>query len=197
MAALALGSVRSEPADQSDSRGAPATREQLRALYRDHHDFVWRNLASLGVPRPAIDDATQDVFLVAHRRWGEFDSQRGSFRAWLYGIVRLAAKSQRRRARLDDPPEDALADGALALDERIARIEAAEWVTRFWDTLDSDKRAVFVAIDIEGLSGPETAEALGINLNTVYSRLRLARTRFETEVARRAARTRREEGRHG
>jgi len=38
---------------------------------------------------------------------------------------------------------------------------------------------VFELVDVEGLRGPEVAELLGANLNVVYSRLRLARRRFE------------------
>jgi len=42
---------------------------------------------------------------------------------------------------------------------------------------------VFFLSDIEGLTAPEIAAALGVKLNTVYGRLRLARKRFEKVVA--------------
>jgi RNA polymerase sigma-70 factor (ECF subfamily) len=43
------------------------------------------------------------------------------------------------------------------------------------DTLDLDRRAVFVLHELDELSMPEIAAALSIPLNTAYSRLRLAR----------------------
>jgi RNA polymerase sigma-70 factor (ECF subfamily) len=43
---------------------------------------------------------------------------------------------------------------------------------------------VFVLADVEGMTGPEIADALGIAVNTVYSRLRLARRDFERALAR-------------
>jgi RNA polymerase sigma-70 factor (ECF subfamily) len=44
--------------------------------------------------------------------------------------------------------------------------------------LDQDQRSVFMLIELEDFSAPEVCEALGVKLNTVYSRLRLARARF-------------------
>jgi RNA polymerase sigma-70 factor (ECF subfamily) len=55
---------------------------------------------------------------------------------------------------------------------------------RLLDTLDDDKRAILVLVDIEQLSVPEAAEALAINLNTAYWRLRAARKRLEKALAR-------------
>ena len=53
---------------------------------------------------------------------------------------------------------------------------------RILGTLDEDKRAVFVLAEIEQMSAPEIAEALGVNVNTVYSRLRAARREVEAAL---------------
>ena len=50
--------------------------------------------------------------------------------------------------------------------------------------LDFDRRAAFVTMDIEGMSAPDAAVALGIPLGTAYSRLRLAREDFSAAVKR-------------
>ena len=55
---------------------------------------------------------------------------------------------------------------------------------RLLDTLDDDKRAILVLVDVEQMSVPEAAEALGINLNTAYWRLRAARKRLDKALAR-------------
>ena len=56
------------------------------------------------------------------------------------------------------------------------------------DELDDEKRAVLVLAELEQMSAPDIAEALGINLNTAYARLRAARQQFEQAVARERAR---------
>ena len=52
------------------------------------------------------------------------------------------------------------------------------------ETLDLDRRAVFVLHDLEGETIPVIAEALAIPLNPAYSRLRLARRDFTEAVTR-------------
>ena len=160
----------------------------LRAAFREHHDFVWRSLANLGVVPEWVDDAVQDVFVIAHRRRETFDG-RAPVRHWLYGIARnVALKYRERRARAMNR-ESELSRGASiddaragAVDAELSRAEAATFVERFLDTLDPDQRIVFVLADVEGHSAVEIAALVECNVNTVYSRLRLARRRFEQAV---------------
>jgi RNA polymerase sigma factor (sigma-70 family) len=152
------------------------------SLYAEHYDFVWRCALRMGAPAAELEDIVQDCFVVALRRYGEFDPRgRGRPSTWLFGILRNvlrnhARASRRRVARLElfgrahetdeQPPQSA--EAALAgrlLDEFLA-------------TLDEDKRAAFVLAEIEGMTGPELAAALGLNLNTANSRLRAARQAF-------------------
>jgi RNA polymerase sigma-70 factor (ECF subfamily) len=55
------------------------------------------------------------------------------------------------------------------------------------EAMEPDKREVFALMELEQLSAPAVAEMIGVPLNTVYSRLRLARARFEQALARLAA----------
>lgn len=147
-------------------------------LYEQNFDFVWRSVRMLGVQPEAADDATQDVFLVAHRRLADFQG-RSSPRTWLFAIaLRVVAdyrRSQRRKMRLLDrvmhtqpEPTRTPFDVAVGSERRDALLSALE-------ALSEEQRAVFVLADIEELSAPEIASALDVNLNTVYSRLRGAR----------------------
>ncbi|MCX4246858.1 sigma-70 family RNA polymerase sigma factor [Paraliomyxa miuraensis] len=163
---------------------------EFARLYHRHHGFVWRILRRLGVPPAALDDASQDVFVVVHRRRDALRTD-VSVRSWLFGIARRVAadvhRGQRRRQRKLDallPPPD-----ALPLDDTLARDEAAAFVHAFLERLDDGHRMVFVLCDVEGLTAPEVAEALELNVNTVYSRLRKARLQFERAVARHQARS--------
>jgi RNA polymerase sigma-70 factor (ECF subfamily) len=146
-------------------------------VYEQLFDFVWRSLRRLGVPRAGIDDAVQDVFVVVHRRLAAFEA-RSSLRTWVFGIALRVARDHRRRARRKGghaPLDARIPDEAPGPAESLARSEAVRELDRILGGLDEDKRAVFVLVEIEEMSAPEAAVALGANVNTVYSRLRAAR----------------------
>jgi RNA polymerase sigma-70 factor (ECF subfamily) len=83
---------------------------------------------------------------------------------------------------------DVLPDRADGPHEQATKREAARFVDQFLQRLNQDQRDVFVLAELEQLSAPEIATVLGVNLNTVYSRLRLARGEFAKAVARYRAR---------
>ena len=58
------------------------------------------------------------------------------------------------------------------------KLAAKRTVLGALERLDFDKRVVLVMHDLEQLTAPEIAEELGIPLNTVYSRVRLAGAAF-------------------
>ncbi len=155
-------------------------------VYTEHFAFVWRSLRALGIPHASIDDATQDVFVVVHDRLHTYDG-RAPLRGWLFGICRnITRRHHERSARLS--PLRLVGEPA-PLDEVLQWRETAQLVARFLDALDDNQRAVFVLAQLEGYAAPEIAESLGLNLNTVYSRLRTARARFARAMARHALRT--------
>jgi RNA polymerase sigma-70 factor, ECF subfamily len=161
----------------------------FRALYDDHVDFVWRNLRRLGVAEADVDDRTQEVFVVAHRRIADFEERGHGPRAWLYQIVlRIASESRRHRRRHPVDSDGGVAEAFLRdASDPATDAEARQSLSRLdlaLGQLDDDKRAVLVLHDVEEMTAPEIAEATGVPLNTVYSRLRLARQRLE-EILRR------------
>lgn len=166
---------------------APAPADvNFQAIYAEHLDLVWRSLRSLGVREASVEDAVQDVFLVIHRRFESFDA-RSSFRTWVFGIVLRVARNHRRTdqrkggcASLDAVPE--VADGRPGPHEEAVTAEALRTLSLVLDRLDEEKREVFVLAELEQMSAPEIAETLGIKVNTVYSRLRVARSAFEAAV---------------
>jgi RNA polymerase sigma-70 factor, ECF subfamily len=159
---------------------------EFSAAYREHADFVWRVLARRGIATSELEDATQEVFVVAHRRWGAWDGQ-ATIRAWLYGVACRVASThhrQRRRAQrkhdcLDARPAEPGLDVRLEDRERLAALSQAI------DELEPEQREIFVLAEIESLTVPEIAQMLGSNINTIYSRLRRARARIiQTMTAR-------------
>lgn len=164
----------------------------IAALFDAQCAFVWRTLRHLGVDESGLDDAVQDVFVIAHRRWSSFEG-RSSARTWLFGIARRVAYRHRRasnarRARLvsvsDAGPEPA--------HEPFDRLQAMQSLARLLGMLDRDKRAVFVLTELEGMTAPEVSDALGIPLGTVYSRSRAAWQSLGREAGRDEQRVRRQ-----
>lgn len=176
---------------------APATTPlTIEGLYAANFDFVWRSLKHLGVVDAAIDDAVQDTFVVAHRRLGDF-AERSSPRTWLFGIAIRVARDHRRsrgrRERFLVAFEQKPTPSVKTPYDHTVRAEAARMLQTFLDTLTDEQRAVFVMADLEQMTAPEISETLGVNLNTVYSRLRAARAAFNQAV--RVLAARREGGR--
>jgi RNA polymerase sigma-70 factor (ECF subfamily) len=175
----------------------PVVVPSIGQIYADNFRYVWRCLRALGIRDVALDDAVQDVFLVVQKKLGQFDGK-GELRTWLYAIALRVARryraaaaeeAQRRSAESqphnqDEPgiqrelPDQADTERTFESGERL------DLARRALDKLDDAKREVFVLRHVEQMSAPEIAEAIGIPLNTVYSRLRAARFEFRTHVAR-------------
>jgi len=167
----------------ASSAHAPADRLGLAELYRRHAAFVWRSLRRFGVPDDALEDTVHEVFMIVRRRLPQYDP-RAAPTTWLYGIARgVAANTRRSRTRAE--ARDRLVpmgEAPPSPEQAVERAEALACVAAFLDDLDPDQREVFELVDIEGLRGPEVAELLATNLNVVYSRLRLARRKFESFI---------------
>ena len=188
-ALFALTNMRSatqaDPCDGLEALPAQPDRSPMpiAALYREYFQFVWRSLRRLGVHESSVDDAVQDVFLVAHRKLDEFE-RRSSYKVWLFGIALRVASEHRRRDRRLQLDAQAVANAIARNDHAIEMRRRIEVLDALLDTLDDRQRAVFVMAEIEGFSAPEIAEVLAIKLNTVYSRLRLGRHSFEKALER-------------
>lgn len=173
--------------------GPVATPPTVAELYAQHAKLVWRNLRRLGVGEELIEDAVQDVFLVAHRRLDEFEG-RSTVLTWLFGIVlrvasryRERTKSQRQRYPLShDFLDEVAATGSQGPFEQVAQRQAADLVYLVLDAMTEDKRTMFVMVELEQMSVVEAAQVLDINLNTAYSRLKRGQEEF-TRLLKRVA----------
>jgi RNA polymerase sigma-70 factor (ECF subfamily) len=146
---------------------------------------VWNSLYRLGVPERDLEDVTHDVFLDVHRRLAEYDRAR-HIRPWLFAFAFRAASDYRRRARhrFEIFAEADPGDGALLADDQLALQEELRLVRAALEKIALERRAVFIAHDIDGCAIPEIARSLSIPVNTAYSRLRLARSEFAQAVTR-------------
>lgn len=149
-------------------------------LYQLYFGFTWRVLGHLGVKSHAIDDAVQEVWIVVHRRLPSF-AGRSALKTWLFGVALNVARNQRRADdRRSKNLSEAPSAGAPLDPESIHEgNEAWERVQRFLGTLDEQRRAIFVCNLLENLTALQTAEATGVDVTTVYKRVRALRQSFK------------------
>jgi RNA polymerase sigma-70 factor (ECF subfamily) len=158
-------------------------------VYEAHADFAWRSLARLGVRPEALEDAAQELFLVVHRRLPEFEG-RSSLKTWLFAIAlrvaRRHARDQRRHP--SGTSDDEARDPGHSPHESAQRSEAVRLLYALLEELPQEQREVFVMAELEELPAPQIAELSEVPVNTVYSRLRAARTAFDAGLSRARAR---------
>lgn len=164
----------------------------FKEVYDEQFRFVWRSLRRLGVPESDVPDAVQDVFLVVHRRLGEFEG-RSKVSTWLFSICFRVAGDRRklahvRRRAADDEPLLDCADERADVGAAAERRQALALLEAILDEMPLEQRAVFTLFELEAMSGEDIAETLEIPLGTAYSRLRIARETFRKAIARHNAR---------
>jgi len=165
----------------------------FQQVYSEHFRFVWRTLRRLGVSENDVADATQDVFLVVHRKLDEFEG-RAQMRTWLFRIC-MNVSSERRRlasARREIASESVQQqpDSGQDCTQRIEHMERMALLEAVLAELPLQQRAVLTLFELEEIGCEQIAEMLEIPLGTVYSRLRLARRGFRDALRRRVARER-------
>ena len=150
------------------SRCAQGDADALVELYRRYGVLLHRYLARwMGLRSPDIDDALQQVFVVAWTRADSFRPRSGSgaeVRSWLYGISTNVIREHRRRnttrlralQRLSELP----LLRAPSLDEVVSQRQLAQRAIDALESLTDSEREAYLLCDVEGLAGVEAARAL-------------------------------------
>ena len=158
------------------------------ALVTRHQDRLYPTALRLtGRPEDAMD-LLQDAFLRAYRKLDTFHGE-SSFYTWVYRIAVNLALSERRRRRVEarlshaDVGEPADASGSTDPSSPMERAERDAQIQAALDALAPDHRAVVVMKEFDGLRYEEIAEALGVPVGTVRSRLHRARSELRERLA--------------
>jgi len=166
----------------ASTESAEPERTGAADLFRAHAGFVAGFLTRMGASTVDVDDLTQEVFLVAHRRGG-YVAGPARPTTWLAEIA-LRVLSTHRRTKRRKPEKmagdelDAMISERAAADDQVSARRALARVQRCLEGLDEEHRAVFVLFELEGEPCSAIAGALGIPVGTVYSRLHHARKKF-------------------
>lgn len=167
-------------------RAAAGDDEALAALVRRYHDRVYRFGLRVCHDGFDADDAVQEAFIRLARR-PDVVADQGAL-SWLMSVVRhvclrMLRPFVRERRSLGERAEPAGIASALADPARsLERFEMVQQVHAAIAALDRPHREVLVLRDLEGLSGEETAAALGIGLASMKSRLHRARAMLRTAL---------------
>ena len=172
------GRARMPSLDSDVLRPAPPPVSPLADLYRAHAQTVARWASRLGGPAIDVEDVVQDVFLVVQRRLDEFRGE-ARIETWLYRItanmVRWRRRKEKWRRWLGGSADDVA--GRLAA-RGPTPLEALE-VYRALDGMRENYRSVLILFEIEGLTGAEIAQLLGVKVDTVWVWLHRARKQFK------------------
>src|SRR5262249_4809811 len=143
----------------------------FRTLYDQWFDPVGRWLRAFGIPDSEIDDVAQEVFLVVQRKLAGFDG--ANLPGWLYQISARPASDHRRRAwfRRLSLWRGRIAAGCVPAPspgpaELLEEKEARQCLHGLLLKMSEKRRTAFVLYELEGYSGEEIAELLGIPVAT-------------------------------
>ena len=172
------------------------------AAYRQFVDLNSANVYNLSLKllgdEQEAEDVLQETFLSAFRAIDRFEG-RSKLSTWLYRIAYNASLMHlRKRERMTtfsldrpfgdeeqvgQPPTHHLVDWSAVPDDQLLTAEARQEMDRAIADLPESLRSTFVLRDIQGLSGAETAEVLGITVQAVKNRLHRARLRLRGQLS--------------
>lgn len=158
--------------------------EAFRELFRDYAQLVYRHAVRSSGDWVMAEDVVSLTFLEAWRLREKLRDEGETPRPWLMGIAVNVLRNTARAARRHDralagiPRGDVLPDFADELVGRMADAEQLAAAKKALGALRRSEREVFTLCVWSGLGYAEAAEALGVPVGTVRSRLSRARARL-------------------
>ncbi len=165
-------------------------------LVRRYEGKIFRLAQHVTQNREDAEDVLQETFMKAYEHLDQFQGN-SKFYTWIVRIAVNQALMKLRRRKTDksvsldetiDTGEDTVVREIAAWDEdpeaRYSREELGEILDSAIQSLDPPYRSVFVLRDIDELSTEETAEALGLSVPAVKSRLLRARLQLRDKLTR-------------
>lgn len=182
------GTLEQEELDEAlVRRAAEGDRSAFERLAARHAAALYRFTVRVCGGEREAEDALQDGLLAAWRGAATFRGDSAA-RTWLFQVVVNACRRRHRR-RAGEPAsvEGDEAAAAVAADEsgpeaRVAARQAGRALEEAMAELPAEAREVLMLRDVEGLSGEETASALGLGLAAMKSRLHRARLDLKARV---------------
>lgn len=180
-----------------DTDADPARDAAFEQYVLPELDVLYRVALSITRKPADAEDLVQETLLRSYRSAGRFDGRYP--RAWLLTIMRNAQinRVRRRRPELlrDGDDSERLADEAPGAETPEHLVVDATFDAIVEDALaqlSSRFKQVIELVDLHGLSYQEAADALGVPIGTVMSRLHRARTKIRASLEEQGIHTRRD-----
>jgi RNA polymerase sigma factor (sigma-70 family) len=164
-----------------EGRGSPEAR--FAALVQPHYDLMYRVAYRFTRSAHDAEDLAQEVCVRAFPRLAELEKLEQP-RAWLLRVLyRLFVDSARRYERkhvgsIDDVDANLLVCDRPTPIEETERAQDRRRLSRAWQHMDQEQRALLALHDVEGYSLAELKELTGLKDGTLKSRLHRARVRL-------------------
>lgn len=171
-----------ETLDGLARRAASGSREALDELLQavDEHRLANATVRRFLINEQLVEEATQDTLIAVAESIHKFRSD-ARFTTWLYAVARNVAVGHLRRMN-PETPLDAASESA-DLGRRLSSVVAERTAIRnAIDALPPHYRDTVMLRDVERRSYEEIAEALGIEVNTVRSRLARGRAMLAAAI---------------
>jgi RNA polymerase sigma-70 factor (ECF subfamily) len=168
-------------------RSADGDEEAFSALYRRRQAGIYRFALNMCGSAAIAEEVTQEVFLALIRDTGRYNPERGSVTGYLFGVARKQVLKHLERDRPFVTIEDDAGPGMIAAGNPLSdftKREAIETVRQAVLSLPPAFREVIVLIDLEETAYADAAQALGLPVGTVRSRLSRARTMLLSKLTR-------------
>lgn len=169
-------------------------REAFAALVEQTSGQIYHLLLRLLGNEQDAEDMLQETYIKAFQALKTFEG-RSSLKTWLYRIATNEALMLLRKRKpqpqaieidkeddeIEDPVE--IIDWCCAPESELLSAETREKLISASDHLSDNLKAVFLLRDVEGLTGEETADILGVNIDVVKTRLLRARLKLREELS--------------
>ena len=177
-----------EPTDhQLIARIATGDQSAMRMLARRHYARILRFVQRFVPDRETAEDVVNETLLAVWRQAMQFEA-RSAVTTWMLGIGRYLALAARRARRapfvgLEESGAVDLADPAERPDERLESANSRSYLRRCIDALPADQKAVIDLVYYHHKTVKDAAEIVGVPVNTVKSRMLLARKKLAAMLA--------------
>ena len=151
-------------------------------LYKEFAGFVYNVALRIASNATDAEELTQEVFITVFKKLHTF-SGLSSIKTWLYRVtvnttlnyLKKKSRGSKKEVELDDTISQGVTGYRDTPDDEINKSFASQRVNKLLNSLPPDQKVCVVLRELEGFSYEEISKAVGVNINTVRTRIKRAR----------------------
>jgi len=181
--AIGQASTAAGPDEKLMAQIATGEQAALRTLFTRHYSRVYRFVSRFVKDRDAVEEVVNDTFLIAWQQAPRFEG-RSRVATWLLGIARYralgAVKARQAHPESMEQHEATLVDPSERVDARMQREDSSHYLKRCLAMLPREQALLIELHYFSDKSLKEAAALTGVPLNTIKTRMFLARKKLAT-----------------